>query len=46
MEAELPNRGIPENLLLFMRNSAVGANNLGGHFKDIVAYCKELQKMV
>ena len=34
------------DLLLFLHNSAVGDNNLGGHFKDIVAYCKELQKMV
>ena len=46
MEVELPNRGIPTDLLLFLHNSALGKNNLGGHFKDIVAYCKELQKMV
>jgi hypothetical protein len=46
MEVDLPKRGIPVDLLLFLHNSALGKNNLGGHFKDIVAYCKELQKMV
>ena len=47
MEVELPNRGIPAILLLFLHNSALGVNNLGFQdFKDIVAYCKELQKMV
>ena len=32
--------------MLFLHNSAVGDNNLGRHFKDILAYAKELQKTV
>ena len=46
MEVAMPTRGIPVDLLKFLHDSAHGNNNLGGHFKDIVNYCKELQKTV
>jgi hypothetical protein len=46
MATALLNAGVPADHLLFLHNSAVNDNNLGRHFKNILAYAKELQKTV